>query len=156
MPKKLPHDQLAARKRSPIAQYLLGAFLDWQKAAGETRSQIQFAAFLGLKRSTLTKLLSGHVDMPESDTVDLIAAKLGPGIYDALGLPRPDPLLRVVMDNWGALSSGQRETISEWLGISEVGLLASAGDNALAKPSRAQAARAGASRGDGRARPKHK
>ena len=156
MPKKLPSDQKAEQRKSAVARFLLDAFLDWQRASGEPKSQLAFAEHLGLKRSTLTKLLSGRVDTPERDTVELIAARCGPGIYDAPGMERPDPLLQVVIANWGALSREQRDEISAWLGVASVGPLTSPGDRALAEPAGAQAARAGASRGDGRARPKRK
>lgn len=156
MPKKLPSDQKTERSKSPVALFLLGAFLDWQRASGEPKSQLEFSEYLGLKRSTLTKLLSGRVDVPERDTVEKIAARCGPGIYDALGLPRPDPLLQVVIANWGALSREQRDEISTWLGISTVGLLARPNNRVVADAIAGQKAPARAPRSNGRAVKKHK
>ena len=131
MPKKLPSDKQDQARRSPLARYLLHAFLDWQRASGETRSQLQFAEHLGLKRSTLTKLMQGRVEVPERDTVDAIAAKLGDGIYEALGMDKPDPLLQALIAGWGELSLEQQKTIARSAGL-DVGFFIGRSDRRVA------------------------
>lgn len=156
MPKKLSASERAQRLQNPIAKFLERAFLDWQSASGERKSQRDFAEYLGFGHATLGKLIRGEVDAPERDTVEKIAARCGPGIYDALGLPRPDPLLQVVIANWGALSREQRDEISTWLGISTVGLLARPNNRVVADAISGQKAPARAPRSNGRAVKKHK
>ncbi len=49
---------------------------------------------------------------PGPASLPRIAAKLGPEIYDLLGLPRPDPDLQAVISNWGRLSDETKAEIA--------------------------------------------
>jgi len=103
MPKKLSPDEREARLGNPVARYLNRAFLAWQASTGFSQSQRDFADYLGLGNATVGKLMRGEVGVPETATLDKIAAKLGGDIYDVVGVERPDKVRQFVLDNWGKL-----------------------------------------------------
>lgn len=139
--------------RSPLATFMLGAYLDWQRTHGAARSQVEFAEYLGLKVPTLTKIMRGGVEVPSRDTVEKIADKCGLGIYDALGIDRPDPLLAAIVAGWGELSLEQQEAIARSLGINTVGAFVGRSDRQI---SNLDASGKAGARAPGRVRTPHK
>lgn len=71
------------------SNWLFNEFLEWQKKEGSRKPQARFAKYLGVKPSTFSMWITGKQD-PDPYNADKIAAKLGPEIYDLLGLARPD------------------------------------------------------------------
>lgn len=92
------------------ADWITDEFLNWQKESGERQTVTKFAAFLGVTRDVLNQWMNGR-RTPSADSADLLSSKLGPGIYDVLGQPRPDPQLQYILQNWGKLSEEQRQTL---------------------------------------------
>jgi hypothetical protein len=88
-------------------------FREWRN--GQKRGEdtvARFANFVGVSRNTMNNWLN-RGQTPGDESADLIATKLGPEIYDLLGLPRPDPLLQLVIERWGQLSDEVRSEIAE-------------------------------------------
>lgn len=48
---------------------------------------------------------------PRGENVRLMAIKLGPQVYDILGLQRPDPLLKILIHRWDNLTDKQKESL---------------------------------------------
>lgn len=71
-----------------VGKWLTKKFLEWQTQSGEKKTVTEFADFLGVSRDTLNKWFNGQ-RRPRGTNVDVLAAKLGPEIYDILGLRRP-------------------------------------------------------------------
>src|SRR5512133_845062 len=64
-------------------------FLEWEKAQGRKQSYYAFARYLEVSQSGLGQWMTGS-STPSGEDLPNIANKLGPEIYDVLGLPRPN------------------------------------------------------------------
>lgn len=90
-----------------IKQWLIDKFLEWQAQSGEIKSQREFADYLGVGNTSLSNWISGY-RLPTGENIARLASKLGPEIYDQLGLARPDPDLQAIVQNWEHLSPKER------------------------------------------------
>jgi len=97
-----------------FANWLDNQYLDWQKRQGRRRPAKAFAAYLGFENATVNQWLNGH-RRPSLDNAFGLARRLGLGVYDALGLPRPDELLFRVEVDWDLLTQSEREKIGALL-----------------------------------------
>lgn len=61
----------------------------YEKAQGRRINQDDFADYLGVDRPLISNWLSGKTKSPSSTNIQKIADKLGPKIYDVLGLNPP-------------------------------------------------------------------
>lgn len=86
-------------------------FLIWQSEIGKRRTLTAFAHYLGLSQPLVTQYLSGKVKSPSDESLRKIAEKLGPDIYDLLGLARPDPLIQELIVLAGKMSLPQIEKL---------------------------------------------
>ena len=93
-------------------EWLEKNFVEWMAQAGKVRTQADFAEWLGIHKTQLNMYLTGN-RTPTGENVDKLAAKLGPEIYDLLGLARPDPLLQYVTHNWHKLPEETQNQIRE-------------------------------------------
>jgi len=87
-------------------------FLTWQMESGGRRTVAEFAEWIGLPQSTLSTWWSGKFK-PTGDKVKILANKLGPEVYDALDLPRPDPDLHYLQAHWLTLPGDARRAICD-------------------------------------------
>lgn len=87
-------------------------YLEWQTKEGGVRTMAEFADYLGIVRMTLSRWMNGR-NIPDKKYVDQLADKLGPEIYDLMGLPRPDPSLVYIIKRWPALTIEQRKILRE-------------------------------------------
>jgi len=78
-------------KNNPVANWLMKRYLSWQQKEDELKNINEFAEYLGVSQPTLSMWLGGS-HLPSKHSADLLAAKLGPEIYDLLGLARPDTI----------------------------------------------------------------
>lgn len=101
---------VAMAKRSPITEYLERQFIAWQMETGGRRTVAEFADWLGVPRGTFNKWMNG-TRSPGKDHITILAEKLGPGIYDVLGVPRPDQRLQRIIRNWGRLPPEARREL---------------------------------------------
>jgi transcriptional regulator with XRE-family HTH domain len=82
-----------------VPKFLNKKFLEWQMEIGYRRTQTEFAEYLGVEPGTLGHWMNGR-RKPDLESVELLAEKLGPEIYDLAGYLRPDPQLRRVVSIW--------------------------------------------------------
>ena len=77
-------------------EWLTHKFEEWEKTTGHRQPYIAFARYLGTSQPTLNRWMAGDV-RPTGDNVRLLADKLGPGVYDVLGItpPLPEPLMKI-------------------------------------------------------------
>jgi transcriptional regulator with XRE-family HTH domain len=92
--------------------WLLKKFLQWQVDTGERNTLEQFSEYLGIGRSTLSKWMNGS-SRPGPELIDQISDKLGPEVYDIVGVPRPDPDLIYIIKRWPALTEEQRRAVKD-------------------------------------------
>jgi len=78
---------------------------------GEIKSQREFADFLDIDKVALSRYFNGIRRNPDPDTVIKFADKLGPEIYDILGLARPDPQLKELTSVWHKLDPAIKDKI---------------------------------------------
>ena len=86
-----------------IATWLESKYIEWISVSGERRTISEFAAWLDISQSLLSRYMNG-TRTPSRKNTDKIAARLGPEIYDLLGLQRPDPLLQRLQTQWHLLT----------------------------------------------------
>lgn len=71
-------------------EWLNQKFAAWEQAQGRKQSYYAFARYLEVSQSDLAQWMDG-IGTPTGDDLRTLAAKLGPEIYEALGIPRPSP-----------------------------------------------------------------
>lgn len=98
--------------KHPFSIFLTRKFLEWQLEQGESKSQAEFAGLLGVKRTSLTMWMNGD-HLPENENVEKLANVLGPEVYDLLGLPRPDPLLKSINSRWERIPPEKQQKLAE-------------------------------------------
>ena len=95
-----------------LGKWLEGKYVDWMAKAGQRRTVTEFAKWLDIPRSLISRYLGG-TRLPSRENVDKIAAKLGPEIYDLMGFQRPDPLLQRLQATWDRLTDQERKEIEK-------------------------------------------
>lgn len=85
-------------------------YLEWQGERGKRATLAQFADYLGLSAPLLSHYLNG-LRKPTKDNIRKIAQRLGPEVYDILGLQHPDPKLRFITRNWGHITVEQQQQL---------------------------------------------
>ena len=93
-------------------KWLEQRFLAWQNQQGMRKTLDEFAAYLGVGRQILSAWLNG-TRSPSPESLRLLAAKLGPEVYDALDLERPDPDLAFITQQWDNLDQATRRKLRE-------------------------------------------
>lgn len=101
--------------RGALGEWLDRQFIDWQRESGKSQTLERFAEWLEISRVTLSRYINGQRQTPDEETIELLASKLGPGIYDVLGIPRPDPDLQTLVKEWGTYSNEKRAAIMEFV-----------------------------------------
>ena len=94
-----------------LAKWLELKYIDWMKERGEIVSQREFADFLGIDPMNLSHYLNAKRKVPDQESIKKIAEKLGPEIYDVLGLARPDPQLQELTSIWHKLDQDVKNKI---------------------------------------------
>jgi transcriptional regulator with XRE-family HTH domain len=94
-----------------FSDFLDVQFLAWQQREGRRKTMKEFSEYLGIKQSTISMWYSGQSPNPES--LRVLAAKLGPEVYDALDLERPDPDLAYITQQWENLDPATRRQLRE-------------------------------------------
>ena len=82
-------------KSSDLGQWLDRQFLQWQISQGGSKTAIEFAQYLEVSRDALYKWKSGK-RVPDFESIQKLAKKLGSEIYDVLNLPRPNKHLLLI------------------------------------------------------------
>jgi len=92
-----------------FSDFLDAQFLAWQQTQGRRKTLKEFSEYLGIKQSTISMWYSSQSPSPES--IRILAAKLGPEVYDVLGLDRPDPDLAYITQHWEELDPDTRRRL---------------------------------------------
>jgi transcriptional regulator with XRE-family HTH domain len=96
--------------------WLMGKMREWE---GKDRKNFSaFARYLDVNQGSLSQWFSGSY-VPGQENVEKIAAKLGPEVYDVLGLPRPDPAVEEIVEITKELTPEEKEelvsVVHQWL-----------------------------------------
>lgn len=87
-------------------------YIEWMATEKRRRTLTAFAEWLDVSQPLISRYMAGQV-MPNEENVHKIAARLGPEVYDLLGLARPDPLIQYITRNWDKLPPEEQEYIRE-------------------------------------------
>lgn len=93
-----------------FGEYLEKEFLRWQTASGQRRTLNAFAKYLDVSPQILSMWING-TRRPGADNIAALVTTLGIEVYEALDLPRPDPLLIEIQRRWPELSDEDRTAI---------------------------------------------
>mgnify|MGYP001016956826 CR=1 FL=1 len=90
-----------------FSKFLEFKYLEWQQKVGR-KTVKEFAAYIGVSTSTISTWWHEN-RIPEGENIQKLASKLGIEVYDALDLPRPDPDLLYIQQNWQNLDPATRQ-----------------------------------------------
>lgn len=93
-----------------FAQWVERAYVRWMDETGKHRSQREFAEFLGLRAANLNHYLSGR-RLPTGESIHKLAKKLGPEVYDLLGVERPDAKEMALLTLFWQMDDVQKEDL---------------------------------------------
>jgi len=71
-----------------IKELLFEKYIEWQKMSGGRRTITEWAKYLDVPQASLSNWMSGSY-FPKGANLSKLADKLGPEVYDALGMTRP-------------------------------------------------------------------
>lgn len=94
-----------------VKDWLNQKFMDWEKAQGHKQSYYAFARYLEVSQSGLGQWMVG-TGVPSGDDLLSIASKLGPEVYDVLGLPRPNTEVQRVTVSFAILPPDIRQHLT--------------------------------------------
>ncbi len=99
------------KRNVAFGKWLEQKYIDWITEKGKVLPQKDFADYLGIEPVNISNYINARRNMPDIEAIEKIAAKLGPEIYDVLGLARPDKDLKQVTAVWHLLSEDQKARI---------------------------------------------
>jgi transcriptional regulator with XRE-family HTH domain len=99
--------------KPPFAKWLEKKYIAWLQDRGSIATQKEFAEYLYLDPMTLSHYINGRRKMPDKYSLAKIAERLGPEVYDVLGLARPDKDLKQVTAVWHKISDEAKNKILE-------------------------------------------
>ncbi len=94
-----------------VKDWLNSKFIEWERKQGGKQSYYAFARFLEVGQSGLASWMSGS-GTPSGDDLISIAAKLGPEVYDVIGLPRPNADVQRLTVSFSNLPTDIRENLT--------------------------------------------
>lgn len=97
-----------------IQDWLNTKFAEWERAQGRKQSYYAFARYLEVSQSGLQQWMVGGAT-PGGDDLLNIAGKLGPEVYDVLGLPRPNAEAQRVTVSFASLPPDMRQRLTNAL-----------------------------------------
>lgn len=86
-------------------------FNDWEKTQGRSQSYYAFARYLQVSQSGLSQWMTGG-SIPAGEDLLNLASKLGPEIYDVLGLPRPNAEVQRITVSFASLPTDIRQRLT--------------------------------------------
>lgn len=93
-----------------FAEWIEGKFLFWMGETGKRRTVTEFAKYIGVSQSLMSQWLNGRY-LPDLKNITKIAERLGPEVYDLLGLQRPDPDFQRLVKLFGELDAQGKEEL---------------------------------------------
>lgn len=95
-----------------FTEFLENSFVKWQSQIGKRKTIKEFSEYLGVSRPLLSIWMLGR-QRPGPKNIELLATKLGPEIYDALGEPRPNPDLQALIADWDYIPIEKQRALRE-------------------------------------------
>ncbi len=96
-------------------------FSEWEKAQPRKQSYYAFASYLEVSQSGLAQWMMG-AGVPGGSDLLSIATKLGPEIYDVMGLPRPSAEVQRLTVSFNSLPADLQSALSQALAEVDQGL----------------------------------
>jgi transcriptional regulator with XRE-family HTH domain len=93
-------------------------FLEWEKAQGRKQSYYAFARYLEVSQSGLGQWMAGS-GTPSGEDLLNIANKLGPEIYDTIGMPRPNAEVQRLTVSFASLPPEIRQRLTNAIAESD-------------------------------------
>jgi hypothetical protein len=94
-----------------LKDWLTQKFEQWERDQGGRQSYYAFARYLEVSQSGLGQWMVG-AGVPAGDDLLNIAKKLGPDVYDLLGLPRPNADVERLTVSFASLPPDIRENLN--------------------------------------------
>lgn len=94
-----------------VKDWLNQRFAEWEKTQGGRQSYYAFARYLEVSQSGLSQWMTGG-SVPAGDDLLAIAGKLGPEIYDVMGLPRPNAEVQRLTVSFATLPPDLRQKLT--------------------------------------------
>lgn len=94
-----------------VKDWLAQKFNAWEKTQGGRQSYYAFARYLEVSQSGLGAWMNGD-SVPGGEDLIAIAEKLGPEVYDILGLPRPNIELQQLTVSIASLPADLRQRLT--------------------------------------------
>ncbi len=101
-----------------VKDWLNQKFVEWEKTQGHKQSYYAFARYLEVSQSELGQWMIGS-SIPGGDDLLNIAGKLGPEIYDILGLPRPNVEVQRLTVSFAGLPPDIRQRLASAIAESD-------------------------------------
>ncbi len=95
-----------------LSDWLNKKFLEWQNQKGRPQKAKAFAEHLDVKYTTYSGWVNSKIP-PSKENVEKLAAKLGPEIYDILGMLRPDPDEEKWLSVFRAVPPGNKKALMD-------------------------------------------
>ena len=99
------------QEKIELARWLELQYIEWMRRRGSVSTQREFAEYLGLDPVQLSHYLNARRKRPDQKAIEKMADKLGPEVYDVLGLARPDAQLRELTGMWHTLDQATKDRI---------------------------------------------
>jgi len=96
-----------------LSALLFEKFMEYQQTAGGRKSLKQFAEYIGMGQVYLNQIMNKRRSAGEKTAKHLAQFFNDQRFYDAVGLPRPDPLLHYITRNWGSTPVEIQKKIAE-------------------------------------------
>jgi transcriptional regulator with XRE-family HTH domain len=98
--------------RNEFSQFLEKKFLEWQIKQGRRTTLKEFSKQIGVSRAAISLWLNGE-RTPDLINIQKLAEVFGFDVYDALGLPRPNPYLQKINQIFERLSPEHQQRLAE-------------------------------------------
>ena len=102
-----------------MENYLQAAYVGYVQKKGRITSAAEFAKYLGVSNTSLSQWMNGQ-RLPTGNNVHMLAAKLGPEVYDILGQPRrmPDnPDIERIIQGYFEMNEAERQELLDFIEV---------------------------------------
>jgi transcriptional regulator with XRE-family HTH domain len=98
---------------STFSDWITKKYLNWQAEVGKRKTIDDFAAYLGISRPLLNMWMNGDKPRPGPANIKLLAEIYGNEVYDAVGIPRPNPYLEKINQVFENISEDHQRQLAE-------------------------------------------
>jgi transcriptional regulator with XRE-family HTH domain len=98
---------------STFSDWITKKYLNWQAEVGKRKTIDDFAAYLGISRPLLNMWMNGDKPRPGPANIKLLAELYGHEVYDAVGIPRPNPYLQIITEAFEDIPPDEQRKMAE-------------------------------------------